>query len=61
MNYLFNMIIISLFVSPSYINTETDLAQVYEQGDRNTQQFIRSLAIFISSFLKAHLELMENR
>ncbi len=43
-----------IFISPS------DLAKIYSTGDNNAQTFIRHLTIFITSYLKAHISLLEN-
>lgn len=38
---------------------ETDIARIYAQGATSAQEFIRHLAIFITSFLKSHIALVE--
>jgi exportin-1 len=40
--------------------SNTNLCEVYESGNDSAQTFIRHLAIFITGFLNAHLELVEN-
>lgn len=42
------------------ITPDTDIASVYATGNDSAQTFIRHLAIFITSFLKAHITLVEN-
>lgn len=42
------------------ITPDTDVASVYATGADAVQTFIRHLAIFITSFLKAHISLVEN-
>ena len=42
------------------ITPDTDVASVYATGADAVQTFIRHLAIFITSFLKAHIALVEN-
>jgi exportin-1 len=41
------------------ITPETDIAAVYNTGADAAQTFVRHLAIFITSFLKAHITLVE--
>jgi len=42
------------------ITPETDVAAVYATGNPSAQIFLRHLAIFLTSFLKAHIGLVEN-
>jgi exportin-1 len=42
------------------ITPETDIAAVWAQGAPNAQEFIRHLAIFITSYLKSHISLVES-
>lgn len=60
----YNAAFVGLFVSVigqvcKLITPETDVAAVYQQGAQNTQEFIRHLSIFITSFLKSHITLVE--
>jgi hypothetical protein len=38
---------------------DTDISKAYASGDSTIQGFVRHLALFISSFLKNHLTILE--
>jgi len=56
--------LIGMFVSiissvEKVLTTEADIPKVYASGDPTAQTFVRHLVLFISGFLKSHLNLME--
>ena len=36
------------------------MARIYEDGDNDHQEFIQNLALFLTSFLSSHLQVVEN-
>lgn len=44
----------------TFLRPEQNIAEVYKKGVNSNQEFIRTLTIFITSFLKQHLVLLEN-
>ncbi|CAG8519012.1 10877_t:CDS:10 [Acaulospora colombiana] len=53
---LFNMVVASL---TSMIPLSADIASIYNNSSNDEQEFIQNLALFLTSFLGAHLKIME--
>ncbi|CAG8578666.1 1451_t:CDS:10, partial [Acaulospora morrowiae] len=53
---LFNMVVASL---TSMIPLSADIASIYDNSSNEEQEFIQNLALFLTSFLSAHLKIME--
>ncbi|RIB27651.1 CRM1 C terminal-domain-containing protein [Gigaspora rosea] len=53
---LFNMVVASL---TSMIQISADFAMIYNNSSNEEQEFIQNLALFLTSFLSAHLKIME--
>jgi len=44
----------------SFLPPDTDIAEAYENGSQEDQDFVQDLAMFFTSFFRAHLKPMEN-
>jgi exportin-1 len=60
----YNPIFVKLFMATmshvmKMITPSTDVTKIFSSGDRKVQEFVRHLAIFVTSFLKAHIKLIE--
>lgn len=61
----YNAKFVSLFVAvidqvDKLLTPDTDIARVFASGENNVVTFVRHLAIFVTGFLKAHLNLLES-
>jgi len=64
-NAEYNPKLINMFTSviqqvSKLLTPQIDVAKIYYSGDANVTKFIRYLSIFITSFLKTHLRLVES-
>jgi len=60
----YQAILIQMFITiissvEKILTGETDIEKVYSSGDVNAQTFVRHLTLFLSGFLKSHLDLLE--
>eukprot|EP01006_Ploeotia_vitrea_P040702 TRINITY_DN66447_c9_g7_i2.p1 TRINITY_DN66447_c9_g7~~TRINITY_DN66447_c9_g7_i2.p1 ORF type:complete len:1150 (+),score=740.55 TRINITY_DN66447_c9_g7_i2:403-3450(+) len=61
----YNQKLVQLYVAVTQstaklLTPQTDVAKIYASGQNKAQEFVRYLTIFLCSFLKRHLSLLEN-